>query len=308
MRPPPVRGMYPPSMARSPSVDRAERAVGEPVDPAPGIKVTDIRRTRGWVALGLRDVWEYRELLWLLALRDIKVRYKQTVLGVGWAVLQPVATALVFTVVFGRLARLPSDGVPYPVFALAGLVPWTFFATAVGSTAVSLVGNTNLISKVYFPRLCVPIATVLAAFVDLLVATVVLFGAMALYGVYGGWRMLLAVPFALLAFGAALGVGLWLSAIASRYRDVRYVVPFLLQFWLFATPVAYATSLLPEAWRPYVALNPMVGVVEGFRWSLLGSDVAIGALAVASTCSTLVLLTTGAFYFRRMERSLADVL
>jgi lipopolysaccharide transport system permease protein len=295
-------------MARSPSVDRAERAVGEPVDPAAGIKVTDIRRTRGWVALGLRDVWEYRELLWLLALRDIKVRYKQTVLGVGWAVLQPVATALIFTVVFGRLARLPSDGVPYPVFALTGLVPWTFFATAVASTAVSLVGNTNLISKVYFPRLCVPIATVLAAFVDLLVATVVLFGAMGLYGVYGGWRMLFAVPFALLAFGAALGVGLWLSAIASRYRDVRYVVPFLLQFWLFATPVAYAASLLPQAWRPFVALNPMVGVVEGFRWSLLGSDVAIGALAVASTCSTLVLLTTGAFYFRRMERSLADVL
>jgi lipopolysaccharide transport system permease protein len=194
------------------------------------------------------------------------------------------------------------------VFSLAGLVPWTFFSTAVGTTAVSLVGNGNLVSKVYFPRLCVPIATVLAAFVDLLVAAVVLLGAMAVFGVGGGWRMLAAVPFALLAFGAALGVGLWLSAIAARYRDVRYVVPFLLQFWLFATPVAYASSLLPKSWQFVYALNPMVGVVEGFRWSLLGSSVAIGGLALSSTVAVLVLLLSGAFYFRRMERSLADVL
>jgi lipopolysaccharide transport system permease protein len=236
------------------------------------------------------------------------VRYKQTFVGAGWAILQPVATTLIFTVVFGRFARLPTDGIPYPVFALAGLVPWTFFSTAVGNTAISLVGNTNLISKVYFPRLCVPIASVLAAFVDFLVATGVLIGAMLLYSVYGGWRMLFAIPLAALAFGASLGVGLWLAAIAAQYRDVRLVVPFLLQFWLFATPVAYSSSLLPAAWQPLWALNPMVGVVEGFRWSLLGGDRAIGGLVLISTASTFVLLVGGAFYFRRMERSFADVL
>lgn len=271
-------------------------------------KVTRLAPTSGWVALGLADVWQYRELLWFLALRDVKVRYKQTALGASWAILQPVATAMVFTIIFGRLARIPSDGVPYAIFALAGLVPWTFFATAVSTTAMSLVGNTNLISKVYFPRLCVPIATVIAAFVDLLVACLVLFAAMAVYGVAGGPRMVLALPFALLAFGAALGVGLWLSAIAARYRDVRHVVPFLLQFWLYATPVAYPSSLLPQHWQVVYALNPMVGVVEGFRWSLLGSQVAIGGLALSSTLSVLFLLGTGAFYFRRMERSLADVI
>ena len=298
--------MYPAPMSREPTVDLSRQPPS--VRDSAGVKVTDLRPTRGWVALGLRDVWEYRELLGFLALRDIKVRYKQTVLGAGWAILQPVATALIFTVVFGRLARLPSDGVPYPLFALAALVPWTFFATGVGTTAVSLVGNANLISKVYFPRLCVPIATVLAGLVDLLVSSVVLVAAMAFYDVSAGWRMLLVVPFALLAVAAALGVGLWLSAIAARYRDVRHIVPFLLQFWLFATPVAYSGNLVPDSWQPVYALNPMTGVVEGFRWSLLGSDVPIGGLVLGSTASVLVLLVSGAFYFRRMERSLADVL
>jgi lipopolysaccharide transport system permease protein len=270
-------------------------------------KVVELAATRGWVRLGLAEVWEYRELLGFLALRDVKVRYKQTVLGAGWAILQPVATAVVFAVIFGRLARLPSDGVPYPVFALAGLVPWTFFATAVGNTAVSLVGNANLISKVYFPRLCVPIATVLAAVVDLAVSCAVLLVAMLVYGVHGGWRMMAAPAFALLALAAALGVGLWLSAVAARFRDVRHVVPFLLQFWLFATPVAYASSLLPGRWHALYALNPMVGAVEGFRWSLLGSDVTIGPLLAGSTASALLLLVGGAFYFRRTERVLADV-
>jgi lipopolysaccharide transport system permease protein len=285
---------------------RGQIAGTEPVRSA--YPVTRLEPSRGWVALRLDDVWHYRELLWFLALRDIKVRYKQTVLGASWAVLQPVGTALVFTVVFGRLARIPSDGVPYAVFALSGLVPWTFFATAVTTTALSLVGNTNLISKVYFPRLCVPIATVLASFVDLLVASVVLFVAMAVYHVGAGARILLVLPFMVLAFAAALGVGLWLCAIAARYRDVRHAVPFLLQFWLFATPVAYPSSLLAERWHALYAINPMVGVVEGFRWSLLGSDVAIGPLALASAVSAAVLLVTGAFYFRRMERSFADVI
>jgi lipopolysaccharide transport system permease protein len=285
---------------------RGKVADTEPARPAHA--VTRLEPSRGWVSLRLNDVWQYRELLWFLALRDVKVRYKQTVLGATWALLQPVGTALVFTVVFGRLARIPSDGKPYAVFALAGLVPWTFFATAVSTTAVSLVGNTNLISKVYFPRLCVPIASVLASFVDLLVAAVVLFAAMAVYHVGAGARILLVLPFMLLAFATALGVGLWLSAIAARYRDVRHAVPFLLQFWLFATPVAYPSSLLAERWHAVYAINPMVGVVEGFRWSLLGSDVAIGSLALASATSAAVLLLTGAFYFRRMERSFADVI
>ncbi|HYT09792.1 MAG TPA: ABC transporter permease [Mycobacteriales bacterium] len=283
------------------------QAAGPESAPLPR-SVTRLEPSRGWVALRLDDVWGYRELLWFLALRDIKVRYKQTVLGLSWAVLQPVGTALVFTVVFGRLAHIPSDGVPYAVFALAGLVPWTFFASAVSTTALSLVGNTNLISKVYFPRLCVPIATVLASFVDLLVASVVLFAAMAVYGVGAGARILLVLPFMLLAFAAALGAGLWLSAIAARYRDVRHAVPFLLQFWLFATPVAYPSSLLAERWHMLYAINPMVGVVEGFRWSLLGSHVGIGSLALTSATSAAVLLVTGALYFRRMERSFADVI
>lgn len=277
-----------------------------PAPPAP--TVTRLAPTRGWVSLGLRDLWAYRELLWFLAVRDIKVRYKQTVLGASWAVLQPVGTAVIFALVFGRLAKIPSDGVPYPIFALAALVPWTFFSSAVSTASLSLVGNTNLISKVYFPRLCVPIASVLASFIDFLIGCGVLFAGMAIYGVSGGVRMLLAAPFAMLALGASLGVSLWLSAIAARYRDVRHVVPFLLQFWLFATPVAYSSNLLSPRWHVLYALNPMVGVVEGFRWSLLGSKVAIGELALVSTIAVLVVLTSGAFYFRRMERSLADVI
>lgn len=277
-----------------------------PAPPAP--TVTRLAPTRGWVSLGLRDLWAYRELLWFLAVRDIKVRYKQTVLGASWAVLQPVGTAVIFALVFGRLAKIPSDGVPYPIFALAALVPWTFFSSAVSTASLSLVGNTNLISKVYFPRLCVPIASVLASFIDFLIGCGVLFAGMAIYGVSGGVRMLLAAPFAVLALGASLGVSLWLSAIAARYRDVRHVVPFLLQFWLFATPVAYSSNLLSPRWHVLYALNPMVGVVEGFRWSLLGSKVAIGELALVSTIAVLVVLTSGAFYFRRMERSLADVI
>lgn len=274
----------------------------------PPVKVTRLVPTRGWVSLRLGDVWEYRELLWFLALRDLKVRYKQTALGATWAVLQPVATAVIFALVFGRLAKIPSEGVPYPVFVLAALVPWTFFSTAVTTASLSLVGNTNLVSKVYFPRLCVPIASVLASFVDLLIASCVLFGAMALYAVWAGPRVILVVPFALLAFGAALGVSLWLSAIAARYRDVRYAVPFLLQFWMFATPVAYPSNLLAQRWHFLYALNPMVGVVEGFRWSLLGTHAAIGSLTLASTVAIVVLIVSGAFYFRRMERTFADVL
>ncbi len=267
-----------------------------------------LRPTRGWVSLRLDEVWRYRELLWFLALRDIKVRYKQTALGASWAVLQPLLTAVIFTVVFGRLARVPSDGVPYTIFALTGLVPWVFFSGAVGTTALSLLNNTSLISKVYFPRLCVPIASVLAGLVDMLVASAVLVGAMFLYGVGLGPRALLAVPFMVLAAASALAIGLWLSAVAARYRDVRHVVPFMVQLWLFATPVAYPTSLLPEQWRLAYAVNPMVGVEEGFRWALVGSDSDVLPLALTSTLSAMALLIGGLFFFRRQERSFADVL
>jgi lipopolysaccharide transport system permease protein len=270
-------------------------------------RVVRLQRTRGWVSLRLDEVWRYRELLWFLALRDIKVRYKQTMLGASWAVLQPLLTALIFTLVFGRLARIPTGEVPYPVFALAGLVPWSFFATAVGNTALSLLNNTSLISKVYFPRLCVPIAAVLAGVVDLLVASGVLVGAMFAFGVPPTPRALLVPVFMVLAAAAALALGLWLAAAAARFRDIRHVVPFLTQLWLFATPVAYPSSMIPERWHLVYGLNPMVGVVEGFRWSLVGSPVQLLPVAV-SGLSTVLLLTGGAFFFRRQERSFADVL
>ena len=278
----------------------------EPADPA-SRRVVRLQPTRGWVSLRLDEVWRYRELLWFLALRDIKVRYKQTVLGASWAVLQPLLTALIFTLVFGRLARIPTGEVPYPVFALAGLVPWSFFATAMGNTALSLLNNTSLISKVYFPRLCVPTAAVLAGVVDLLVASGVLVGAMFAFGVPPTPRALLVPVFMVLAALAALALGLWLAAAAARYRDIRHVVPFLTQLWLFATPVAYPSSMIPEQWRVVYGLNPMVGVVEGFRWSLVGSQVQLLPVVV-SGLSTLLLLTGGAFFFRRQERSFADVL
>jgi len=274
----------------------------------PSVKVTRLVPTRGWVSLGLRDVWQYRELLWFLSLRDIKVRYKQTALGAGWAVLQPVATAVVFALVFGRLAKLPSEGVPYGVFALAGIIAWNFFSSAVNASSLSLVNNTNLISKVYFPRLCVPIASIVVYLVDLLVATVVLVAAMAWYGVGGGARIALAPLFVLMAFAAALGFSLWLSAIAARYRDVRHIVPFLLQFGLFITPVAYSSTMVQSPWQLVYGLNPMAGAVEGFRWAMLGTDADITELVLLSTLSSLVVLVTGAYYFRRMERGLADVI
>ena len=279
-----------------------------PSESDPSLRVLRLAPTRGWVPLGLRDVWHYRELLWFLAVKDIKVRYKQTALGASWAVLQPVATAAVFALVFGRLAKLPSDGVDYAVFALAGLIIWNFFSSAVAASSMSLVNNTNLISKVYFPRLCVPTASMVVYLVDLLVTTVVLTAAMAWYGVGGGVRIPLAVVFVLMAFAAGLGLSLWLSAIAARYRDVRHIVPFLLQFGLFVTPVAYSSSMVENRWHLLYGLNPMAGAVEGFRWSMLGTTTDIGRLVLMSALSTVVILVSGAYYFRRMERGLADVI
>jgi homopolymeric O-antigen transport system permease protein len=276
-------------------------------NPQSEIPTLVIQPSRGWVSLKLGELWEYRELLYFLVWRDVKVRYKQTALGAAWAIIQPFFTMVVFSIFFGRLAKIPSDGIPYPIFSFAALVPWTFFANGLSQSSNSLVGSANLITKVYFPRLTIPIATVLSGVVDFVIAFVVLLGMMLYYGIVPGLAVLWLPLFLLLALVTSLGVGLWLSALNVEYRDVRYVVPFLTQFWLFATPIAYPSSLLNEPWRTVYGLNPMVGVVEGFRWALLGTATAPGPVIGASSVAALLLLLGGAFYFRRMERTFADI-
>jgi len=272
------------------------------------VPVLVIQPSQGWTALKLRELWEYRELVYFLVWREVKLRYKQTMVGAAWALIQPLFTMLVFTIFFGKLGKLPSDGVPYPVFSLTALVPWTFFTNGLSQSSNSLVGNANLITKVYFPRLAVPIAAVLSGVIDFAIAFALLVAMMAWYGVTPSAALLWLPGFLLLALVTALGVGLWLSALNVEYRDVRFVVPFLTQFWMLATPIAYSTSIVPEQWRTLYALNPMVGVVEGFRWALLGSGRAPGAMVVASAAAALGLLLTGAFYFRRMEKTFADLI
>jgi lipopolysaccharide transport system permease protein len=266
-----------------------------------------IRPSRGWAALDLADLWQYRELIYFLTWRDIKVRYKQTVLGGAWAILQPFLTMVVFSVFFGRLAGIPSDGLPYPIFAYCALLPWQLFAHALTESSNSLVANERLITKVYFPRLVVPISAVLAGLLDFLVAFVVLIGMMMYYHIRPTAAVWTVPLFLLLAVGAALGVGLWLSALNVQYRDVRYTIPFLTQFWLFLTPVAYPSTLVPVSWRALYGLNPMAGVVEGFRWALLGKTEGPGALLAVSVAITIVILVGGLYYFRRMEKTFADV-
>ena len=266
-----------------------------------------IRPSRGWVPLKLADLWAYRELLYFLIWRDVKVRYKQTVLGAAWAIIQPFFTMVVFSVVFGRLAKIPSDGLPYPVFAYCALLPWQLFAHALTESGNSLVASQNLITKVYFPRLVIPLAAVLGGLVDFAIAFLVLLAMMAYYGIAPTAAVATLPLFLLLAVATALGVGLWLSALNVQYRDVRYTIPFLTQFWLFATPVAYPASLVPEPWRAVFGLNPMAGVVEGFRWALLGTAHAPGPMLAVSGAVVLALLVGGLYYFRRMEKTFADV-
>lgn len=268
--------------------------------------VVVIQPSKGWVALKLAELWQYRELLYFLVWRDVKVRYKQTALGAAWAIIQPFFTMIVFSVFFGRLAKMPSDGVPYPIFAYTALVPWTYFANALGQASNSLVGSGSLIKKVYFPRLVVPLASVLSGIIDFLLAFGVLVLLMMWYGVGVSLKLLWLPLLVLQAITTALGVSLWLSALNVEYRDVRYVVPFVTQFWLFATPVAYPSSLLSEPWRTIYGLNPMVGVVEGFRWALLDTGTAPGPMAAVSGLASLILLVGGAYYFRRLERTFAD--
>jgi len=269
--------------------------------------VTIVKPSKGWVSLKLGELHEYRELIYFLTWRDIKVRYKQTVLGAAWAIIQPFFTMVVFSLFFGKLAKVPSDGIPYPIFAYAALVPWTFFANGLSQSSNSLVGNANLIKKVYFPRLVVPVSSVISGLVDFVLAFIVLVGMMLVYGIFPTINIVWLPCLLLLTLVSALGVGLWLSAMNVQFRDVRYTVPFLTQFWLFATPIAYPSSLLSEPWRTLYGINPMVGVVEGFRWALLGADTAPGPIIVVSALVALALLVGGAFYFRRMEKTFADV-
>lgn len=260
-----------------------------------------------WAPIGFRELWEYRELLYFLTWRDIKVRYKQTALGAAWAVIQPVFMMVVFTLFFGKLAKVPSDNIPYAVFTFAALLPWQLFSHALTESSNSLVGNQNLISKVYFPRLVVPISAVLAGLLDFAIAFVILLALILYYGIVPSWAILTLPAFILLAVITALAVGLWLSALNVQYRDVRYTITFLVQFWLFATPVAYPSSIVPGKWRALYGLNPMVGVVEGFRWALLGNANPPGTVLWISCAVVVLLLTAGLYYFRRMEQQFADV-
>ena len=266
-----------------------------------------IAPSKGWVPLKLDDLWEYRELLYFLVWRDIKVRYKQTALGATWAIIQPFFTMVVFSVFFGYLAKVPSDGIPYPIFSFAALVPWTFFVSGLSQSSNSLVGSGTLITKVYFPRLIIPLASVFSGIVDFVLAFVVLLGMMLYYGLAPTINVLWLPLFLLLALITSLGVGLWLSALNVEYRDVRYIVPFITQFWMLATPIGYPSSLLQQPWRTIYGLNPMVGVVEGFRWALLGTNTAPGPIIAVSSAAALLILVTGAFYFRRMEKTFADI-
>jgi lipopolysaccharide transport system permease protein len=267
-----------------------------------------IQPTKGWTSLKLGEVWDYRELVTIFVWRDLKVRYRQTVVGVLWAVLQPFLTMVIFSIFFGRLAGVPSDGIPYPIFSYAALVPWTFFANSMGQASNSLVSNADMIKKIYFPRLTMPLSAVLAGLVDFVLAFVILLGMMLFYGYLPTLNSLWLPLFLLLAFITALGVGLWFGAMNVKFRDVRYMVPFITQAWLFATPVAYPSSLLSEPWRTLYGLNPMVGVVEGFRWALLGTDTAPGPMIVVSFVVALVILVSGFYYFRRTEKTFADVI
>jgi lipopolysaccharide transport system permease protein len=278
-----------------------------PEQVTPELPFTVIQPAPGWVSLRLPELWRYRELLVFLAWRDVKVRYKQTALGVVWAVLQPLLGMVVFTVFFGRLAKVPSDGIPYPLFSYSALLAWQLFAYSLTESSNSVVANERLITKVYFPRLVIPMASILAGLVDFAIGFVLLIGLMAYYGVHPGWGVLTLPLFIVFEVATALGVGLWLSALNVQFRDVRYTVPFIAQFWMFASPVVYSSTLVPARWRPWYGLNPMAGVVEGFRWALLGKQPAPGLMFAVSSVVVAALLVSGLFYYRRMEKNFADV-
>jgi homopolymeric O-antigen transport system permease protein len=266
-----------------------------------------IEAGRGWAGLDLRDLWLHRDLFFFLIWRDVKVRYKQTVLGAAWAIIQPFLTMVVFTLFFGRLAKVPSDGIPYPIFAYAGLLPWTFFSNAITASSNSLVGNASLITKVYFPRMVIPAAAVGAGLVDLAIAALILVAMMAYYGFGLGWSALMLIPLVLLTALLALGVGMWMSGLNVKYRDVRYALPFCVQLWMYATPIIYPISFIPERWRWILVLNPLTGIIDGYRSALFGQPFHWSEFVV-STILTLLFLVYAAYSFKRMERDFADVI
>lgn len=295
-----------PALTSTPDQRRKQTPFPPASNMPPSNLVLQIKPSKGWVALRPRELWEYRELLYFFTWRDIKVRYKQTVLGAAWALIQPFFTMVVFSLFFGRLAKIPSDGIPYPLFSYAALVPWVFFSNSLTQSSNSIIGNSNLIRKVFFPRMLIPMSTITSGIVDFLIAFVMLIGMMAYFRVFPTWHVVWLPFLMLLAAVTSLGIGLWLTALNVQYRDVRYVVPFLAQFWMFASPIAYPSTLLHEPWRTIYGLNPMAGVIEGFRWALLGTNTAPGPMICLSSAISVVFLITGAFYFKRMELSFAD--
>lgn len=267
-----------------------------------------IRPSVGWLSINFKEIWAYRELFGILAWRDVSVRYKQSVVGIGWAIIQPVMTMIIFTIIFGKFAKLPSDGIPYPVFSYCALLPWNYFARSLGDSSDSLVGSSQLITKVYFPRLILPISKVFAGLIDLAIAFVILLGMMVWYRIVPTAGILLLPVFILIAMLAALGVGLWFTALNVLYRDVKFVVPFLIQFWMYASPVAYSTSLVPDRWKWVYGLNPIVGVIEGFRWALLGKTAPVFSMFLLPILIVFVMLIGGLYFFRRMEKTFADII
>lgn len=271
------------------------------------MNVVRIEPSKGWVSLNIKEIWQYRELLFFLAWRDVKVKYKQTIMGATWAIIQPFFTMVVFSLFFGKLAKIPSDGVPYPIFSFAALVPWTYFSNSLNQSTNSIVGSANLIKRVYFPRLILPISNVLPGLLDFAIAFAVLIIMMIYFNIYPTWKVVF-LPFLLiLALVTALGVGLWFTSMNVKFRDVRYIVPFLTQFWLFATPIAYPSTLLSEPWRTIYGINPMVGVVEGFRWALIGTDTKPGFIIIVSSLISITIFLTGIYYFRKTEKNFADI-
>ena len=279
----------------------------EPQTLGPPLPFIRIERSSGWLSFNLRELWAYRELLYFLIWRDVKVRYKQTAIGAAWAILQPFLTMIIFVLVFNKFANVPSDGLPYSIFAYTALLPWGLFAGAVSRSSLSIVGQASVISKIYFPRLMVPLSATISGLVDFAVAFVLLISMMIWYGIVPNWGILTLPLFLLFALATALAIGLWLSALNVEYRDVTHAVPFLIQIWLFASPIAYPVSLVPENWRLLYSLNPLVGIIEGFRWALLGKESPNLGVVTISALVVVALLFTGMIYFKRMERSFADV-
>ncbi|MDF1594354.1 MAG: ABC transporter permease [Desulfobacterales bacterium] len=256
-----------------------------------------------------KDLWSYRELFYFLAWRDLLVRYKQTAIGIVWAVIRPFLTMVVLTIVFGKLAKLPSEGVPYPLLVFTAMLPWQFFANALSESSNSLIGNANLISKVYFPRLVIPTSAIIVSFVDFLISAVILLGLMAWYDFWPTWRVVALPPLILISFAAAMGAGLWISALNVKYRDFRYIIPFIVQFGLYISPVGFSTTVVPEEWRLLYSLNPMVGVIDGFRWAILGKDMGLYLPGfIFSICLVFLIFISGLWFFRKAERTFADII